>query len=378
MKPKTLHVISGNLVVTLDRGDVGRSDGNDARNEPIIIDGTAVAINEEAGSNSAQGNPRASQPASPEAPAAINPPNAQEKVVPQQAVWLDIVTVNSPLGRVGIPAYIDIREKLADFRSLEEERKERKARLARFTPGDRPQKRIKRRLHKCSDQLPCLLPACPVCHREWQIVVASQAAAVLAKAEKCTFVTLVAKRGLVRVGRLCAIDLDAIKKRLSKQLATVKLGDKLVFGGIEVTYACHFKRYIVHVHLLIADCSVRRARRLRQFYPSFRRRVRDPKLAKAARRGAKRIRGIVTEDADDLTRLSAYVIKGRIWQQNLYIDRNGGLKTQRKRRPSARIHTEMMQFLAEHREQDFLILQRIRSLSTGRLKVHYSVAGDRG
>ncbi|MGE0094224.1 MAG: hypothetical protein AB7M05_17430 [Alphaproteobacteria bacterium] len=364
MKSKTLNVIRGTLVVDLKP------------DEPVVIDGTATELHEDA--NGSSDTPEA-EPPSPHGanavPVKVNTQPPHGEIARPPATWAEVIPLNSPLARVGIPAHMDVREQVPDFTTEAKEGKEREKRLRRLKRGPK-QEGLKRRLRRCSSEKPCLLPACPVCHRAWQVVVASQAAWLLAKVEKCAFVTLVAEDDLVRRRRLHTVDLREIKQRLSKRLDAVGLGDRLVFGGTEVTYASHFDRYIVHIHLLIADCSARRARRLRQFYRSFRCKVRDPALAKSKRKKL-RVKGVVTKkvgEARELWKVSAYVTKGRIWSQGMYCDRHGDLKPKKKRRPRASIHTEMMKFLASQREQDFLILQRIRCAPSGRLTVHRSIA----
>ena len=287
------------------------------------------------------------------------------------------------LANTPVPSHLDPRETVSDFearRSAIQERKQRVSSL-NFTINRR-NLNIRRHLSHCRPRRRCCCPACPECHREFAIVFASRAAAVLPKSKDLHFVTLVAERWMIPPGKLWKVNLRRVTSTLLTQFKRAGIGDKVAIGRVEATYKSHFDRIVVHAHLVVADVRPRQLRQaLGHYYPRFEERIRDTKILNHTRYhgdGHLSVTGTVVKRVKSRIRLLGYLAKIKTWADGKYVDHTGKLRRKGKFRPPKPIHNELLRFLAKHNETAFLIMQKARCSRQGRIWLSVARKGSSG
>jgi hypothetical protein len=149
-----------------------------------------------------------------------------------------------------------------------EMKEEKKKRNKILMTGDDENIAVGRKLDGCRKSARCKSPACPVCNfkerRKWIRGLLS----LLEEHGTIYAATIVPNKLIMKPLGLRQVNIDQVKDTLRQQIVRVGLNHAIIAGGVEVVYREKMDRVLVHLHLIIADCTRAEIEELRHFYKS--------------------------------------------------------------------------------------------------------------
>ncbi len=201
-------------------------------------------------------------------------------------------------------------KKQSEFETYQEAKtrlKKTQSRLARLddlSPG-------LKKLLSCKPGDRCHTEACPVCLRRFRKQLPLEAVRLGISDGDWTVASIIPADMVYMKGKLCGADLSTIRKRISKWLERSEFHDRLVIGGIDVSFNTRSNVPIgwqLHLYLLImAPCTEELKQQIRRAFPAS---IEAPRPY--------RIRGVKRGKEDDFKRSLTYSYKSSFYWRSQY------------------------------------------------------------
>jgi len=135
------------------------------------------------------------------------------------------------------------------------EAEERRAyKIEVLSGGNKTQQQLARKLQRCRKGARCNTGACDVCERLFRLRLLRQLEPILASRSHWTRASVVPADFLFAPGELGNVDLNALRKKISKRFERWSLRNRIVIAGIDISYNIEDNEAVgwqLHLYMLV-------------------------------------------------------------------------------------------------------------------------------